>query len=182
MTTSKHKYIALLRGINVGGKSIIKMADLRKMMEAMGFTDVETYIQSGNVLFTSTKSDPEQLALQIAKKITASLRKAVTVFVMTPAELKRAAAHNPFDLKRLGKNLRSHLMFLSGEPDAAHRNALMATKGEEYSFSVHGKVLYFAYPSELEGRRRTINFEKMLGVSGTARNWKVVNKLIQLTA
>ncbi len=73
-------------------------------------------------------------------------------------------------------------MFLSGEPDAAHSAALMALEGDEYSCSIHGKVLYYAYSREAAGPgRRTINFEKVLGVTGTARTWKVVNKLIELS-
>jgi uncharacterized protein (DUF1697 family) len=73
-------------------------------------------------------------------------------------------------------------MFLSIEPDEAHRKALMIMQNEEYRFHIQDKVLYYIYSRKSDGNRHTINFEKVLGVVGTARNWKVVNKLIELSS
>lgn len=73
-------------------------------------------------------------------------------------------------------------MFLSAEPDEVRSQTLMALRGEEYQFYIHDKVLYYVYPRKNERRRRTIDFEKVLGVTGTARIWKVVNKLIELSS
>ena len=180
MALTQHRYVALLRGVNVGGKTIIKMADLRYRFESFGLADVATYIQSGNVLFTSGEADTERLANELEKKLEASLGHRGKVFVLSPAQLQEAADNNPFDPQSLDQEQRCQLLFLSREPDAVHREELMGLQGEEYRFAIRGKVLYYAYPRAFEGRRRTLNFEKVLGVTGTARNWKVVAKLIEL--
>jgi uncharacterized protein (DUF1697 family) len=185
VTASPQRYVALLRAVNVGGHAIVKMAELRKLFESFGFSDVVTYIQSGNVLFsTSEAGGSERLARRLEEQLAAALGprlSGIEVFVRSPAELKRAAARNPFEPARRDPEQRCHLMFLSAEPDAARREALMKMQGEEYRFHVEGKVLYYAYPAEIAGRRRTIDFERVLGVRGTARNWKVVGKLIELS-
>ncbi len=73
-------------------------------------------------------------------------------------------------------------MFLNREPDAARWEALRQRQGDEYRFALHDRVLYYTYPKAIAGHRRTIDFERILGVVGTARDWKVVAKLIELTA
>ena len=182
MTDHPYRYIALLRAINVGGHSVTRMSDLRVLFESWGLTEVVTYIQSGNVLFNSKDGDREHLALFLEKKLESALGYQVRVFVFTRKQLEEAAAQNPFDPERRDKEQHCQLMFLSADPDPSHRAALMALEGDEYSFSIKGKVFYFAYSREFEGpNRRTINFEKVLGVAGTARTWKVVNKLIELS-
>lgn len=181
--SGKKKYVALLRAVNVAGFGILKMTDLAKAFEAMGFSDVKTYIQTGNVVFATTSGDTNRLAAKIEKGLASSLGHGGKVFVLRPAELKEAAAANPFEPARLEHEQRCHLFFLSGEPSKARVLALMKLEGEEYRFSVRGKVLYYAYPRALEGpRRRSINFEKVLGVAGTGRTWKVVDKLIELSS
>ena len=181
MASAKHRFVALLRAINVGGRSSMKMADLRAQFESLGYTEVASYIQSGNVLFTSKDADAEHIARGLERKLGASLGPRAAVFVLSPAEIERAAQKNPFDPERRAAEQRCQLMFLSREPDGARRRALMALQGEEYRFAVRGNVLYYAYPRTLEGRRRTIDFERVLGVVGTSRSWTVVKKLIELT-
>ena len=180
MPAKQQKYVALLRAINVGGRSVMRMADLRKLFESLGFEDVTTYIQTGNVVFASYKSDPKKLASAIEKKIADEAGHTTVAFVLTPAQLKRAAARNPFAPSG-GEDHRSHLMFLSSAPGAAQRKALLAAAGDDYRVEVHGKVLYYAYPNSAAGNRRSIDFERLLGVSGTGRTWKVVDKLIELS-
>ncbi len=175
-----HQFVALLRAINVGGYGIVKMADLRAQFESIGLTEVTTYIQSGNVLFTSKDSDARRIAERVEKKLGSSLGYRGLVFVLSKEELRQAAKKNPFDPEHLDVEQRCHLMFLSGEPDSVHRKALMAVQGEEYRFAIRDKVLYYAYSRTFEGGRRTINFEKILGVAGTSRGWTVVKKLIEL--
>jgi uncharacterized protein (DUF1697 family) len=181
MAQAKSRYVALLRAVNVGGHSVVKMAPLRALLESSGFTDVASYIQSGNILFTAHETDPERLARRLEKKIASAFGSATAVFVLSPAQLKAAAARNPFDPERLDKQQLCHLMFLSRQPDPAHRAALMARQGRDYRFRISGKVLYYAHPRRVAGHRRTVNFERVLGVTGTARSWKVVKKLIELT-
>jgi uncharacterized protein (DUF1697 family) len=182
MTKSQQKYVALLRAINVGGKSMIKMPDLRKQFEALGLKDVVTYIQTGNVVFTSPPTSTSSLAKRLEKKLESSFGYKTRVFVLSPAELKKAAANNPFSPDRLDKEQHCHLVFLSSEPARANQKALLDLQGKEYRFAVKGKVFYYAYSREVAGsRRRSINFEKVLGVTGTARTWKVIKKLIELS-
>jgi uncharacterized protein (DUF1697 family) len=156
------------------------MAEVRKLFESLGLTEVVTYIQTGNVVFSTRETDRDRLARQLEEQLASAIGKQVKVFVLEPAELAAAAAHNPFDPERRDHEQLCHLMFLSAAPDAERRQALMARQGDEYRFHVHDKVLYYVYDREHAGNRRTIDFEKVLGVSGTARTWKVVAKLIEL--
>ncbi len=176
------RYVALLRAVNVGGHAVVRMADLKRAFESAGARDVATHIQSGNVFFTSDESDADRLAARLEKGVGRFLGRAVRMFVLSPRQLRDAAAHNPFDAERLDGEQRCHLMFLAGVPDAAHREALMALQRDDYRFHVRGRVLYYAYSTSTEGRRRTVDFEKVLGVAGTARGWKVVDALIRLSS
>src|SRR5512147_2116984 len=116
--------------------------------------------------FAAKETGTEQLKERLGKKLKFSLGNKVTVFVLTPAQLKKAALHNPFDPERLDKEQQCHVMFLSRTPEAARRKALIAMQGKEYRFFVRGRVLFVAYPSVFGGRRRTVDFEKVLGVAG----------------
>ncbi len=171
------KYAALLRGVNVGGNAIIKMTDLKKMFESFGLDEVSTYIQSGNVIFKSKESSAEKLAVKIEKGIKTSWGKELKVFVFSSDQLQKAADHNPFKPE---KNQQCQLMFLSKKPDAVHQKSVMEMQKPEYRFAFWDKVFYYAYSKEWGGKRRNINFEKVLDVYGTARTWKVVGALIEL--
>jgi uncharacterized protein (DUF1697 family) len=180
MAESSRRYVALLRAVNVGGHTPIRMADLRRQCEACGLADVTTYIQTGNVVFSSDEPDPDSLRRRLAEQLALSLGYRGLVFILSADELAQAVAANPFDPERLDREQACHLMFLSAEPDAPHRESLLALQGEDYRFAVRDKVLYYAYPRALAGRRRSIDLEKILGVAGTARSWKVVAKLSEL--
>ncbi len=158
----------------------LKMAGLRAAFEALGLADAATYGQSGNVVFSAQATDPDGLARRLAEQLKRSLGYQGPVFVLAQAELADAVAHNPFDPATLDRVQACHLMFLSRQPAAPRYEALLALQGEQYRFATYGRVLYYAYPRALAGRRRTIDFEKVLGVAGTARSWKVAGKLLQL--
>ena len=178
--TGKHRYVALIRGINVGGNSIIKMDKLKSLFESAGLTDIVTYIQSGNVLFSTIQSDRSEISKEIEEKLVPLTSKLVKVFVFSQPDLQKAANNNPFACKNGNGELVCHLMFMSDEPEAAKIEALTRLQGEEYRFHVTGNVLYYSYLKQYAGNRQTINFEKILGVTGTSRTWKVVDKLIEL--
>jgi uncharacterized protein (DUF1697 family) len=155
------RFVVLLRAINVGSHGRIAMADMRARVERLGYEDVSTYIQTGNVLLSTKDS---------AAAVTAALEKefATRAFVLTPARLRKAAKDNPLR----AKGWRSHLMFLEGapkEPEAI----------EGYRFAVKGKVFYYAFAEKDAGRRRSVPFEKLLGVQGTGRSAKVVDEMIE---
>ena len=172
------RLVALLRGVNVGGRSVIKMAELRSAFEAVGLEDVRSYIQSGNVVFTS--KGRRGLSAKIEKHLDATFGFHGRVFLYSAGELEEAAEKNPFEPKRHEKEQYCQLLLLDREPTAERREALLAMEGDEYRFAVRDKVLYYAYDRSFAGHRRTIDFEKVLGVAGTARTWKVVDELIRL--
>src|SRR6266566_4714724 len=154
---SSIRLVALLRGANVGGSSVIKMADLRAQFESLGFTEVVTYIQSGNVVFTSVERDRKRLRAQIEEGLATSLGyRGGRVFLFSVDELAKAAAHNPFEPERLEHEQYCHLMFLSSKPAPDRQRALLALQDKEYRFAIRDKVLYYAYPREFAGKRRTI--------------------------
>lgn len=164
------RYVALLRAVNVGGTSVMKMADLRERCERLGLQDVSTYIQTGNVLFASGEK-----AAAVTRRLEDEL--GTRAFVLTPAQLRRAAGNNPLR----ADGWRSHLMFLEKAPTKAAAGRLMDHQDDDHRFVVKGKVLYHAFPERLAGkRRRSIPFERLLGVKGTARNATVVDRLLEL--
>ncbi len=178
--SGQHRYVALIRAVNVGLTNPMKMSDLRELFESLGFRDVRTYIQTGNVVFSSEDGDPGRVTRRIEDRLEAETRHPAKVFLRTADELREAAAQNPFEPARHDAEQRCHLMFLSAAPNASSIDALMALRGEVYRFSVRGRVLYYAYDRKYDGNRRTIDFEKVLGVSGTSRSWKVVEALVEL--
>jgi len=182
MILRQSRYIALFRAINVGGHAVIKMSDLKIMFEQMGFLDATTYIQTGNVVFSSNISVGKKLEAKIEKKFKSVTGHESKIFILTNNKLKKAASHNPFEPMKRDKVQKCHLMFLSDKPDSAHIKELMQLEGREYRFHVHDDVLYYAYDIKYADKRRFIDFEKVLGVKGTSRSWKVVDKLIELSS
>ncbi len=168
-------YISMLRGINVGGNKKIKMSDLAALYESLGFKDVETYIQSGNVVFSSRERSPSALSKAIRNKIKESFGFDVVVVVRTGDEMEKVLENNPFKEKDAGK---LHVTFLSDPPAAKPLDVFDAVKdkSEEYSFS--GKEIYLFLPYGY-GRTKLSNnfFENKLKVSATTRNWRTVKVL-----
>jgi uncharacterized protein (DUF1697 family) len=156
------------------------MEDLRRAFAAAGHVDVATHIQSGNVVFTSSETNVDRLRAELARVLEAKTGYSGVVFVLSSSELERVARTNPFRELEAAGDTRCQIMFLSDEPPRERRQALMAMQGEDYQFAIKAKALYWAYPRSVEGRRRTINFEKVLGVWGTSRTTGVVNRLIEL--
>lgn len=176
-----HTFVALLRGINVGGKAMIPMTELRSLFASLGFEDVSTYIQSGNVMFTSPTDDAQVLAARIEERIAETFGSSAAVLLRTPAELSGIAGSNPFlgretDLSKL------HVVFLSGPPAAAAVGELDPRRSPPDEFSVRGREIYLHLPNGAGRSKLTIDyFEKRLGIRATARNWKTLTKLIELT-
>jgi uncharacterized protein (DUF1697 family) len=177
---SQQRYVALLRAINVGGNNMVEMSRLRELFESFGLTGVRTYIQTGNVVFSSRESDPDKLEEQLAKKLHTALGLRTEVFVRSKQQLLNAVKQNPFSPELLDHIQHCHLMFLSHAPAKAQKDALMAKQGDQYQFAAIGDILYYAYSRELAGNRKTIPIEKLLQVRGTARTWKVINRLIEM--
>jgi uncharacterized protein (DUF1697 family) len=170
------KHVALLRGINVGGKSTVSMAKLKTTFEALGFDDVATYINSGNVVFQGSKPS----AATIEKRIEKDFGRNVSVLLRTPRQLEAIAKGNPWP-KAEPKRL--HVYFLSGKPTAKAIGALDPDRSPPGEFKVAGREVYLHTPDGIGRSKLTIDyFERTLGVRATARNWNTVTKLIELAS
>jgi len=174
-------YIALLRGINVGGHKIIKMDELRKAFEELGFDDVGTYVQSGNVVFKSAAKISGDLAKKIEEMVLRRFSMAVLVIVRSAEEMGEVTTRNPF-LKESGIDAgKLHVTFLSQAPQKTAVKGLDAIPSGADQFRCRGKEIYLYCPNGFAGTKLSINaFEKVLGVGATTRNWNTVNKLWEM--
>ena len=174
-------YISILRGINVSGKRMIKMLDLKAMYEAMGFTKIKTYIQSGNVLFESKESNPELLGKLIEDKILEVFNFDVPVVIISKKEIEYCIEHNPF-LKRDDIQLdKLHVTFLSTDPSLDLIEKIKDFKYADDEFIIDGKLIYLYCPKNYGESKLSNNFfESKLKVKATTRNWRTVNELSKL--
>jgi uncharacterized protein (DUF1697 family) len=172
-------YVALLRGINVGCKNKVPMAMLRDVFASLGLEDVVTYIQSGNVVFTSGVK-AAQVASDIAGAINQEFGLSVPVIVRTRAELAKVATSNPY-LKPGADPSHLHVTFLAEKPTAAAIKQLDPERSAPDEFVVHGREIFMLLPNGMGRSKLTIDyFERRLGTTATARNWNTVNKLLEL--
>lgn len=167
-------YIALLRGINVGGHRKVAMGELRALMGTLGHGDVTTYLQSGNVRFTSSRDDPKTLALELEDALARHLALNVTVMIRTGDQMAAVTAGNPFP-EAYAQPTRVHVAFLSAAPHRARLAALLAESFTPDELRAGDGFLYLRYPNGA-GRSRLTNdvIERRLGVRATARNWNTV--------
>lgn len=170
-------HVALLRGINVGGKNLLPMLELAALFEAAGCAGVRTFIQSGNVLFAAPAAVAGRLAERIAARIQERHGLRVPVILRTAAELRRIAARNPF--LRAGADPRLlHVAFLSAAPGRAAAARLDPARSPPDAFVVQGSEVYLSLPNG-GGRTRLTNdyLDRTLGTTSTLRNWNTVLKL-----
>jgi uncharacterized protein (DUF1697 family) len=174
------RYVALIRGINVGGNKKLSMADLRAVMTSLGYTDVATYIQSGNVVFTSDRDDPSEIEREIEARIAQDTGLDVSVLVRSQAELAAVIDRNPFP-EATARPTELHLTFLSATPDARRLEEIDPTQFEPDEYRLGDRVLYFHCPNGL-GRSKLAAYpwERRLGLRTTSRNWNTVTKLLSM--
>jgi len=174
-------YISMLRGINVGGHNKVPMDQLRAMFEQLGFKQVRTYIQSGNVVFQGQKAVPSDLSTQIEKEIVAEFGFPASVITRTPDELGKAIAANPFPKESKAEPAKVHIAFLSLLPqaEAVKKLEALATKSERLHCC--DKEIYLYYRDGMGRAKLTGNvLERVLSVPATARNWNTVNQLYRM--
>jgi uncharacterized protein (DUF1697 family) len=178
-----NKYVAILRGINVGGKRKILMKDLKLLLEDMEFTGVTTYIQSGNVIFSSkNEHEISTLEEQLQEAILSAFALEVPVIVRTPEELNTAISQNPFSRDENIEIERLHLTFLKEIPGP--ENLLKIVK---YDYSpdkfvmVHNHAFIYCSGKYHESKLSNKFFESKLKTTATTRNWKTVLKLQELS-
>jgi uncharacterized protein (DUF1697 family) len=183
-------HVALLRGINVGGHNKVAMADLREVVTSLGHTDVATYIQSGNVVFSTKDTETAALGAALERAIAEKLAVRPRVVVLSRAELAQVVRDNPYPDEPNPKAV--HAVFLGEEPgpDALERMAAalrrVAAKGSRDTAQVVGSTLFLHLPDGM-GRNELAALltggkggSKAIGANGTARNWATVTKLVAL--
>ena len=171
-------YIALLRGINVGGK-VLKMADLRQAVAKLGFEDVQTYLQSGNMVFRAAEASNAALAGSIADAIRDHKSIDVTVMVREAAEWRRIVAGNPYpQAEEFPKTV--HTFILDEMPETARLEALKAKEAGREEWQIVDGTLYLHTPDGFGKSVLGNIIERMLKVPMTARNWNTVLALQEL--
>lgn len=172
-------WIALFRGINVGGHHLLPMKELIAELEGLGLSDVKTYIQSGNAIFRADKSSTTELSNKIAEAVQVSHDFRPEVMVLSAEAFCAAAADNPFPVKDAdAKTL--HLYFLAEPPVNPELSLLDAARtGHEQYFHSH-QVLYLHTPDGYGQSKLAQKIPRALGVSATARNWRTVTKILEI--
>ena len=178
-----NKRIAILRGINVGGRRKILMADLKKLFHALGFAAVQTYIQSGNVIFNSTgKEDNITIAANIEQAIAKKYGFDVPVIVRTVGQWQEAIASNPFFKKKDADVERLHLTFLKEVPEPDKLEVIQAFDYSPDKFElVDNNIFVFCSGKYSDSKLSNTFFESKLKQPATTRNWKTVLKLMELS-
>ena len=182
-------HVALLRGINLAGRNKVAMAELREVVGSLGHADVATYIQSGNVVFTSDESDTAALAAALEQAIATSLGVPCRVVVLSREDLAQVARDNPYPDE---PNLKAvHAVILSGDPgpDVAERVAaaqqIAEKQGSRDTAQLVGRTIFLHTPdgygrSDLAAALVKLGQKKTDTVTGTARNWATVTKLLSM--
>jgi uncharacterized protein (DUF1697 family) len=169
-------YVAFLRGINLGPSNKISMPELRAMAEELGFTDVGTYINSGNLMVSSPKK-AATVEREISEAIKKTFGRQIDVTVRTPAQLKKVLADNPYPD---GNPSQVAVAFLTAAPaeDAKDRVAAVAADYEPFTFA--GQQVYVNYSRGLGRSKLAEKFSDIVGVSSTVRNIRTIEKVVEL--
>ena len=177
-------YIAILRGINVSGQKLIKMAELKKMFESLNFEGVKTYIQSGNIAFRTKLGSTAGLQKHIHEAIQKTFDFDIPVTVLDEKELKKTQQNNPFLKERNEDESKLHVTFLSEEPDKdLAENLKETTRFLPDEWILSGRSVYIFCPGGYGKTKLNNNFfEKKLKVTATTRNWKTVNELVEMVS
>lgn len=177
----RRSWVALLRAINVGGRNRIPMVELKALHESLGFTDVTTYIQSGNVVFRGPDADPWGLSRKLEKAIADRWGHKVHVVLRTGADLRRVATGNPFLAEGVHDLSKLHVTFLASVPAPGLLKALRAPEGFGDAFHVGEREIYLHTPGGY-GRSKLSNdrLERALRVQATTRNWNTVCALADM--
>jgi uncharacterized protein (DUF1697 family) len=171
------RYAALLRGINVGGRRSVKMADLRALLSDLGYADVTTLLQSGNAVFTAPDGLPDSLAAEIEARIAADLGLTVNVMIRTGEELRGVVERVPFEVRDPSK---SAVAFLGGAVGHDQIAALDHAAFAPDEVVAGERELYLYYPNGMARSKLTPILERRLAVPFTVRNWNTTTKLLAL--
>lgn len=171
-------YVALLRGVNVGGKNMLKMADLKKQLEHVGLTRVRTYLQSGNVVFESSCA-PDDVRRQLEAEIETSFGMSITVVLRTAQELREIIRMCPFERTALAPGQTIQLSLLLDDLSDKHAEWLNMCDKENDEYVVNGKEIYFLFRQSILDSKLAKVLQK-LGNAVTTRNWNTMMKLAEM--
>lgn len=173
-------YVALLRGINVGGKHKLPMKEVAQIFSDCECADVRTYIQSGNVVFTASRTAANSLPMLVAKKLEEDFGFVVPVILRTRDEMARVVRCNPF-MKAGAQQTALHVYFLAALPSANAVKSLDPNRSAPDEFRVVGREIYLQAPHGMGRTKLTSTyFDSRLSTVCTARNWATVNTLLQM--
>ncbi len=178
-------YTAFLRGINVGGKNIVRMAELKELFEAIGLYEVQTYIQSGNVLFKSAE-DRESLQKRIQQKFEGRFGFSSTVILRSAAQLEQITLNCPFSQEEIAEaELASeveslYVALLSQLPLQERPECLEVYSSEADRYGIVGSEVFILLSHSIRKSKLANNLQR-LDTAATVRNWKTINKLVELT-
>jgi uncharacterized protein (DUF1697 family) len=179
--TTSQSYVALLRGINVGGKNRLPMQTLRAVLTDLGGSGVRTHLQSGNAVFTHTETDPLRLAADLERRIAAESGLTIACLVRTGADLRRVMESNPFPMEGVNPS-RFMVTFLSGP---VPRDKLAGLDPASYlpdEFRLGEREIYAHFPNGVrDSKLATLFTDRRLGLTASARNWNTVTKLVALS-
>jgi uncharacterized protein (DUF1697 family) len=173
--------VAMLRGVNLGSYQKISMAALRTLCGSLGMQDVQTYIQSGNLVFREDGEDPVKLALRLENAIETSFGFRPAVIVRTAAELRKVIAKNPFAGRTGIEPNRLLVVFMDSAPTKQARDQLLSLPCEPEELRINGREVYIYYPLGMAHPKVSlVKIEKTLQCASTGRNWNTVNKLLAM--
>jgi uncharacterized protein (DUF1697 family) len=171
------RYAAFLRGINVGGNTKIDMAELRKLFETLGFENVKSYINSGNVMFDAKKTANEKLAARIEKAVESAFAKNIAVMVRSIAEIEELLGRNPFEDRQIdGQEI--FVVFLANELSTEHEKLLIGKNSPNETFAVNGPNVFCLMDRGFADSSLGKKFiDNKLKTPATARNLRTVKKI-----
>ena len=174
------KYAAFLRGINVGGKNKIKMDALRETIAELGFENVKTYINSGNVVFESAETGHKELSDKLEKAIQTDFDLNIKVMVRSLPEIEEIVENNPF-AGQFENEKELHVFFLNEGLAAEKREMLVSNNNENEMYAVGNREIYcLLRAGVIDSLMGKDYIGKKLKVSATARNWRTINKILKL--
>lgn len=176
-------YISILRGINVSGQKLIKMDALKKMYENLNFENIQTYVQSGNVIFSSKEKEPKKLERIISSKIETEFGFEVPVIVLNTKTLETIIENNPLAKNILKDISFLHVTFLADNPTQFDKESIIEKKQPEEEIEFTQNAVYLYCPNGYGKTKLNNNFlENKLKVKATTRNWKTTNELLKLAS
>jgi len=176
-------YIAMLRGINVSGQKIIKMDHLRELCTGLGFRNVETYVQSGNIVFQTQTENPASLSKRIGETIHDSLGFDTTVIVRTSDQLRNVVTNNPFLKEKNIDSTKLHVTFLSETSQKGSLENLEAlSPGPDRFYSAPREIYLYCIGGYGRTKLSKNAVEKALSVRATTRNWKTTSRLFEMVS